>query len=310
MTKKVSGLTAFPKIFHLGQDYISRIFHGPVEVTEKLDGSQFVVGKLDGELVMRSKGTMIYDYESRNENDLFYPVIQHFMDIAHYLPEGRIFYGETLCKPKHNTLAYSRVPKNHFMLFGVGNLRHQFCQNYEDLADWAEFLHVEVVPCLYHGTIKNPEMLKDIMDKESVLGGSKMEGVVIKNYQQPFLLGGQPIPVMAGKYVSEAFKEVHRTSWSKEHTAGGKWQAFKAGYNTEARWNKAIQHLEEKGELERAPRDIGKLITEIQRDITEEEQENIKQFLWNHQGKEVLRSACVGFPEFYKSKLLERGFEQ
>lgn len=304
-----NGLISFPKIFPIGQDYISKLFHGPVEVTEKIDGSQFIAGKLNGELVMRSKGAMIYDFENRNPNDLFYPVIQHFLSIADILPEGRIFFGETLCRPKHNTLTYERVPKNHFMLFAVGNIHHQFCQNYEDLADWAEFLDTDVVPCLYYGEITNPEGLRELMDKESVLGGPKMEGVVIKNYQQPFLLCGQPIPVMAGKYVSEAFKEVHRGTWAKEHTAGGKWQAFKAGYNTEARWDKAIQHLEEAGELVHEPRDIGKLIAEIQRDITEEEKETIKNFLWNHYGKEVLRTACFGFPEYYKSKLLERGFD-
>lgn len=303
------SLIAFPKIFPIGQDYISKIFHGPVEVTEKIDGSQFIFGKFNGELLMRSKGTMIYDYESRAENDLFYPVIQHVMYIADLLPEGRMFFGETLARPKHNTLQYKQVPRNHFMLFAVGNLQHQFVQNYEDLAMWAEQLKVDVVPCLYHGEIKSPEMLKELMDKESVLGGALCEGVVVKNYAQPFLLGGQPIPVMAGKYVSEAFKEVHRGTWSKEHTSGGKWQAFKAGYNTEARWDKAIQHLEEEGVLEHAPKDIGKLVAEIQRDITEEEQENIKKFLWNHYGKEVLRTACFGFPEYYKEKLLERGFE-
>ena len=31
--------------------------------------------------------------------------------------------------------------------------------------------------------------------------------------------------------------------WSKENTAGGKWEVFKQGYRTEARWDKSIQHL-------------------------------------------------------------------
>lgn len=304
-----NGLIAFPKIFPIGQDYISKLFHGPVEVTEKIDGSQFIFGKLDGEVVMRSKGAIIYDFENRNPNDLFYPVIQHVLSIAHLLPEGRMFFGETLCRPKHNTLTYGRVPKNHFALFAVGNRNHQFVQHYEDLADWAEFLDVDVVPCLYHGEIKNPESLRELMDRESVLWGPKMEGVVVKNYQQPFLLGGQPIPVMAGKHVSEAFKEVHRKNWSSENTGRGRWQSFKESFKTEARWQKAVQHLEEAGELEHAPKDIGKLLIEIKRDITEEEKENIKNFLWKEFGGDVLRTAAGGFPEWYKNKLLERGFD-
>jgi ATP-dependent helicase/DNAse subunit B len=73
---------------------------------------------------------------------------------------------------------------------------------------------------------------------------------------------------------------------------------------------KAIQHLKEKGELEFTPRDIGKLIKEIQDDITEEEKENILNFLWNEFGKELLRNAVKGFPEFYKRYLAERNFNK
>ena len=34
-------LSPFPKIFQIGDRYISRLFNGVVEVTEKVDGSQF-----------------------------------------------------------------------------------------------------------------------------------------------------------------------------------------------------------------------------------------------------------------------------
>ena len=48
-------IKAFPKIFAIGQDYIKDIFDGEVEVTEKIDGSQFVFGKLAGELYFEVK---------------------------------------------------------------------------------------------------------------------------------------------------------------------------------------------------------------------------------------------------------------
>lgn len=303
------SITAFPKIFQIGTDYISSIFDGQVEITEKIDGSQFIFGKVSNELYMRSKGTMIFDFHERAENDLFYPVIQHVLSIQDSLPNDTIFYGETLSKPKHNTLVYNTVPKNHFALFGVSTPAKSFVQDYSTLYMYAEKLDTGVVPLLYEGEIKDPQQLLDFMDRESVLGGVTAEGVVVKNYTQPFLLGGQPIPVMAGKYVTEAFKEVHRKNWSRENTGAGKWQLFKDSYRTEARWNKSIQHLAEADELENAPRDIGKLIAEIKRDIAEEEKEIIKDFLWREFGTEVLRVATRGFPEYYKQKLLERGFE-
>ena len=39
--------------------------------------------------------------------------------------------------------------------------------------------------------------------------------------------------------------------------------------------------------------------------IESEEKENIKNFLWKKFGKEVLKEASRGFPEFYKNYLLQ-----
>ena len=113
---------------------------------------------------------------------------------------------------------------------------------------------------------------------------------------------------MAGKFVSEAFKETHRDRWGTEETSSGKWAAFLMSFRTEARWHKAIQHLMETGELENSPRDIGKLIKEIQQDISAEEMENIKSYLWNENKREILSAATKGFPEWYKEQLLQRSF--
>lgn len=42
-------LHSFPKIFAVGTSYIQDLLNGEVEVTEKVDGSQFVFGKINGE---------------------------------------------------------------------------------------------------------------------------------------------------------------------------------------------------------------------------------------------------------------------
>lgn len=303
----MSGIKAFPKIFTIGQDYVSKIFDDEVEITEKIDGSQFVFGKdKEGHLHMRSKGAIIYP---ENVQKLFAAAVEHVLSIQDRLPNDAVYYCEVLHKPKHNTLEYARIPKNHLVLWGTSNFMGDKFQDWHaDLVTTAAFLDVEPVKLLYKGLIPHPEALLEFMELESQLGGTEAEGVVVKNYNQQFLLGGQPIPVMAGKYVSEKFKEVHRTSWSKQNTSAGKWQEFKNGYNTEARWHKAIQHLNEQGLLEHSPRDIGKLIKAIKDDIVSEEQEVIKNFLWKQFGEQVLHTACIGFPEFYKKQLLERSF--
>lgn len=295
-------IPAFPKIFALGTNYIKDIFKEPVEITEKVDGSQFVFGKVRGDLYMRSKGAVLY---AENPEKMFSHAIDYVSQIQSCLPEGIIFYCEYLKNPKHNTLTYGRVPKNHLVLFGACNEYGEYLTNH---ADYASILNIEPIPVFYTGTIDSPEQIQKFMERESVLGGSNIEGVVIKNYSRSFLLGGQPIPLMMGKFVTESFKETHRERWSAEEKSSGKWASFLTSFRTEARWNKAIQHLRDSGKLEWTPRDIGSLIKEIQSDLANEEMESIKSYLWNENKREILSSATRGFPEWYKEQLLKSSF--
>ncbi|MEM2973345.1 MAG: hypothetical protein QXS50_04265, partial [Candidatus Caldarchaeum sp.] len=57
---------------------------------------------------------------------------------------------------------------------------------------------------------------------------------------------------------------------------------------------------------EGAPRDIGKLINEVHKDVLEEEAEYLKEELWNWAKKQLLGAAVRGLPEWYKARLLER----
>ena len=300
-------IRAYPKIFHIGSDFIKDIFQDEVEITSKIDGSQWSFGKVEGILYMRSKGCIQY---AEKHDNLFNEVVDYVISIQDRIPDNTIFYGEYLKKPKHNSLKYDRIPKNHLALFGVCTPNQKFTSEYEKLAEYAKLLDIDVVPLVYKGKINSSEELIKMLDEEEYLGGCKREDIVVKNYNRPFLLGGQPIPLMSGKYVSEAFKEVHRKTWNKENTGKGKWDTFKEGYKTEARWNKAIQHYKEKGLYTGTPKDIGPLLKEIQEDIKEEEKEVIKNFLWKEFGQEVLRTACSGFPEYFKMKIMKETFNE
>jgi hypothetical protein len=298
-------IKAYPKIFAIGQDYIRDIFENEVEVTEKIDGSQFAFGKFNGNLYMRSKGRQIFEdhYDS-----LFKQAVEYVLSIREDIPENTFFYCEYLQSPKHNSLQYNNVPKNNLMLFGVCDSSDKFVDDYGELESYAEEMGLDIVPLLHKGPINGADQIFEFLGEESVLGGAKREGVVVKNYHKPFLLGGQPIPLMAGKYVSEEFKEVHSNGWKKEKTSKGKFEVYKDQFRTETRWEKAVQHLRDNGELENSPKDIGKLIKEVQNDITEEEKENIKEFLFKEFGQEILRYSTRGLPEWYKEKLLKNSF--
>lgn len=300
-------ITAFPKIFSLGTDYIRDIFKGPVQVTEKVDGSQFAFGVVNGKLYCRSKGKLFS--EENFVDKMFSVAVARAEAVSHLCPDNVVFYCEYLQRPKHNTLVYERTPKNNLMMFAAMRTDCTFLST-EETTWYADEFGFEMVPVIYEGEIESSQQVVGLIDRVSVLGNAKIEGVVVKNFNQPFLLGGQPIPLMSGKFVSEGFKEVHRNRWGKEETTKGRMEIFYDSFCTEARWHKAIQHLGEASELEYQPRDIGKLIKEIGNDIAEEEKEFIKEFLWKEFKGQITKSATNGFPEFYKRWLLERSTEQ
>lgn len=290
-------LKAFPKIHALGTKYVESIFNEPVEITEKIDGSQFVFGRIDGELLFRSKGAEIFPNRS---NKMFAPAVDVVQKIN--IPDGMAFYCEYLQKPKHNVLAYNRIPTSYLALFGISNYKKdELYSNYEDILEWANGLGIECVPLLYQGMTTSKDVLK-MLDTESVLGNQKIEGIIVKNYKDTFI-ADRVYPVMAAKFVSKRFKEVHRKTWNSENTSGGKWHTFKESYRTEARWMKSVQHLRDKGNLQCDPKDIGNLINEIKIDIKEECIEDIKDFLWREYGDDLLRRSVAGFPEWYKEQL-------
>lgn len=106
----------------------------------------------------------------------------------------------------------------------------------------------------------------------------------------------------------EEFKETHAEEWGT--ISGKNWfDKLEESVRAEARWQKAIQHLRDKGEITESVQDIGKLLAEIERDFVKEEKERIQTMLWREQSPALLREIKRGFPEWYKEWLAKRGFE-
>ena len=131
-----------------------------------------------------------------------------------------------------------------------------------------------------------------------------MEGIVVKNYRQYCLLSDFNW-ISMGKFVREEFKETHAEEWGR--ISGQNWfDDLKKTLKTEARWQKALQHLDEAGELTKTVKDIGKLMAEMEKDFAEEEKERVKEILWKHQAPDILRHLKRGFPEWYKEWLAKK----
>jgi hypothetical protein len=310
----LKGVPSYPKIFHVGSNYIPDLFTGDVEITEKIDGSMFAFGiNSNREIVMRSKGVQIF---AGSKEKMFDKAIDHVyskgvVKALQDMPPDTYFYGEYLRSPKHNTLAYETVPVNNILIFGVRkrgpNYTDWFIDDYDKMYEWAQKVGLQCVPLLYKGPVTEYTKLEEFFPRISVLGNETLEGVVVKNYAKPSLVGNMEQPSF-GKLVREDFKERNSKEW-KADSAPSKLEAFIDSFRTEARWNKAIQHLRDDGKLTNEPKDIGPLIAEIKKDLAEEEAETIKQGLYRLFMEQIARHATGGFPEFYKEYLGKGAFK-
>jgi len=294
-------LHSYPKVYALGHAAIKELFFDPVSVEEKIDGSQFSFGLVDGNLKCRSHHQEI-DIDCPPQ--MFAGVVGTVIDLMPDLQEGWVYRGECLNKPHHNTLCYDRTPKNNIIIFDIDvGIEDYLIPRIRRIT--AEALGFESVPIFYEGQIENYEEMKKFLDEKSCLGGTQVEGLVFKNPHR-FARDGH---ALMGKYVREDFKEVNQANWRQQ---GGKYiiQQIGESYKTTARWNKAIQHLKDKGELLNEPKDIGALLKEINKDVFEECAEEISQKLFKWAWKDISRIITRGFPEWYKEELAKKQFKE
>lgn len=294
---------SYPSIYNLGHRNVLDIFNEDVLVEEKVDGSQFSFGIFDGELLCRSKGaTLNIDAPEK----MFERAVDTAKRLIDKINNGWTYRCEYLQKPKHNALAYNRVPQNHIILFDINTGEEEYL-SYEAKKQEAERLGLEIVPKMFYGKVNSPEEIKQFLETESILGGQKVEGVVVKNYAR----FGLDKKALMGKYVSEAFKEVHSNEWKKANPSGSDIiQELILQYRTPARWNKSVMHLKERGLIENDPKDIGLLIKECKADITKECEAEMKEKLYAWAKEKVLRGCAAGLPEWYKEQLLNSNFKQ
>lgn len=309
----MTHLHSYPSIYSLGHRAAQDILSGPVVVQEKVDGSQFSFGvRLDDDpgadhtarLFMRTKGTEVYQ---ESTDKLFKGAIETVTRLFNEgrLTPGYVYRGEVLAKPKHNTLAYERIPAGNIILFDI-DIGEEAYASPSFVQARATELGLETVPTVYEGTLTSLDQVTALLDRVSVLGGSKIEGLVIKAYGRY----GPDKKTLMAKYVTESFKEVHQGQWRKENpTRGDQIALLIDRYRTPARWAKAVQHLRDQGRLQEAVQDIGALMQEVPNDIVKEEYEAIKEALWNAFWPQIRRGVTAGLPQWYKDQLAQAAFQ-
>jgi hypothetical protein len=302
----MSSWHSYPKIYAVGHAVLRKrqFFTEELQLEAKCDGSQFSFGVFDGEIKCKSKNKQLY---LEAPDKMFIQAVETVKRLAPVLHDGWTYRAEYLQKPKHNVLRYNRVPKQHLIIFDI-NIGEEDYLSYADKKAEADRIGLETVELLGYKKISSPDDIKDLLETESMLGGTKIEGIVCKQYNIWDPTTGK---LLFAKYVSEAFKEKHIKDWKNSNPSKKDIvQQLGESFQNEAVWRKAVQHLREVGELEEDPRDIGKLIKLVQQDIEEEWAEDIKERLYSAFSKNIKGIAIRGLPEWYKGQLLNLQFEK
>ena len=128
---------------------------------------------------------------------------------------------------------------------------------------------------------------------------------MLKRYD---LFGPDKKTVMA-KYVREEYKEVHRKLWKADNPSSKDiLQRITESFGTEARWQKAVIHLRERGVLEGSPKDIGALLREVPDDVLKECEQEIRDRLFAYAWPHIRRGVTSGLPQWYKDELAKQAF--
>lgn len=295
---------SYPSIYAMGHRAVLDLLTVPVNVEEKVDGSQFSFGVAeDGEIKVRSKGV---EMNPDAPEKMFSLAVQTVKGIAPLLIPGWTYRGEYLSKPKHNSLAYNRVPKGNVVIFDI-NTGDECYLPYENKAAEAERIGLEAVPLIYSGMVADMNQFKGFLDRTSFLGGPKVEGAVVK--PRDYNMFATDKKVLMGKFVSEAFKEIHSKEWRKSNpTSSDVVGQIGLALRTEARWLKAVQHLRDSGQLTGTPKDIGQLLKDVAQDVHKECAEEVRDRLFKWAWPHIQRKVVTGLAEWYKGELLKQQF--
>ena len=303
----------YPKILSLGHDLVAEIFDNPVELSEKIDGSQCRIHLTTSHCDCGSKNT---GHADEKMFELAHKQTERIWNERIWCTFGNdvTLFCEFLNKPKHNVLVYDRVPLNNLYLFG-GIIDDEHLRT-EDLMEVAKELNIEPPNILGHEVeIKSEEDIKGHLTTESVLGGTKLEGVVIKNYHlsyPPLLVSTQAFLryPLAGKLVRDDFKERLNKEWGGKKKKVVPLIRVVDEFLTEARFNKTIQHVTDEGNISNEMSDLKYLIPEFYNDLLDEEKEAIIEIAMVDFWKQ-LRKRCDGFVvNSYKTHLLDRQFDK
>ena len=300
----------YPKVLHVGAPLVETIFFNEVEITEKVDGSQCRIRLTEDAVMVGSKNQGIADMG-------MFEIAHEQGDRIHAETDWRtlgddvMLFCEFLKEPRHNTIKYDRVPLNNLYLFGAMLGSDHMVTG--GLVEIAEHLDIDPPNIMSSGMVENAEELKEFMTQQSYLGGSLVEGVVIKNYNRTY----DPLQVhsqeyigypMAAKFVREDFKRANAKQWNTVDRKKGI-DAIVEMFFTGERFMKTVQHLKDEGKIDYQKSDLKYLIPEFFGDLMDEKKEEMTRIIMSEIFRVLKKRASGYVVKSWIDHLTEKQFE-
>lgn len=251
-------------------------------IEEKIDGSQISI-HVEYQLLFYNKNKLIHN------NSAFEKTINMLRFQQNILNPNYIYHGEAVSKIKHNVCVYERTPKNYFILYDIFDKTTNSYLSPELKKLEADRVNMEIVPILYYNNDinQNPyEICTNLIEQieshtlKSCLGG-QIEGIVLKHHA--FIHKGIKVATKL-KLVTSIFKERHLTKQPKAELSADEFLLqLGNSFCTEARFNKAFQHLVENNAIDPdhiKVSDQNKIIMELNQDFDKEYKEELKELLY------------------------------
>ena len=304
-------MNKYPKILSVGHKLLSQLFDDPVEITEKVDGSQFRINLTKDQVIWGSRN------KDCTQEEMFDIAIRQAKRIWNdgdwqSFGDNITLFCEYLRTERHNTIKYNRVPRNNLYLFGA-IIDGVHCES-DELLRLANTLEIDPPVVISHAKIDSSDKLNNFLQTESYLGGAKIEGVVIKNYcksYDPLLVSTQHFLgyPLAGKLVREDFRE--KNTKNRNTNKGTKGIDRITGiYFTKQRLHKAIQHLEEDGKIQGEKKDLKYLIPEFYDDIVSECFDEINEMIIREIWADIKRRGSNFVVKHYIEYLTKKQFDE
>ena len=297
-------------------------------IEEKLDGSQL-------SFTLNNKGDEI-EFYCRNKrvdknNSTFSKATTMLQVLKSKLNPNLIYHGEAICKLRHNTVSYDRMPKYYWIMYDIQLKKDKTFLNRQLIEHIAtNELNIEIVPILQQGTKESSEspimVAQRLIDEiesgklTSYLGGTP-EGIVLKHPRFEHTDGKFTSTKI--KLTTEKFKEAHFSKKPKElNTPTDFCEWLGSQFNTEARFHKAYQHCRDRNQLQlnntnnddnnsknhlkkveqQKNRDITLMLKDLDDDFNDEWEEIIKQYLWSEYSEQIRKAARKDFTKWLRKE--------